>query len=278
MKAMLAYNKIPKLEEIRLPKLVSDKMDGIRCLMVNGVAMSRNNKPIPNKWVQQSLGWLNLHGLDGELMLKEGDFNDAQSAFMSQSGQPNFYYAVFDSFLNLNRPFSNRLCQAQLIVTDLDSPLVEYVKHTFVEDITYLDFLYEHAIADGYEGLILRDPDAPYKQGRSTFKQQWMMKLKPEEDAEGIIVGFEELMHNTDTSTKKLENMVGGDTLGAFLIKWKDKTLHVGTGKGLTHERRKHFWVNREKYLGKTMTFAYQELSKYGVPRFPRFKGIRGDL
>lgn len=277
MKAMLAYNRVPKIEEITFPKLVSYKLDGIRCLMINGKAMSRNNKPIPNVYVQQVLGNLNLHGLDGELMLREGDFNDAQSAFMSRHGKPDFYFAVFDSFLKPSNNFTARLAEALYIVREVNDPRVVYVQHALIVNADSLTQYYQNALNASWEGLILRDPNGPYKLGRSTLKQQWMLKLKPEEDAEGTIIGFEELQHNLDTSTKKLENLVGGGMLGAFIVQYKNTAVKVGTGKGLTHALRQYYWDNQDSYLGRRLTFSYQELSKYGVPRFPRFKGIRED-
>ena len=94
-KPMLACSKIPHLELIAYPVLASPKLDGIRCLAGNGVAFSRSMKRIPNDYVQQVFRELELHGLDGELML-DGDFNNVQSGIMSVHGRPKFYFNVFD--------------------------------------------------------------------------------------------------------------------------------------------------------------------------------------
>ena len=93
LKPMLAVK--ADMDQIVLPILVTPKRDGIRCLTVNGVAMSRSLKPIPNKFVREQLA--GLHGLDGELMLK-GAFNDVQSGIMTEDGEPDFMYHVFDRF------------------------------------------------------------------------------------------------------------------------------------------------------------------------------------
>ena len=79
-------------DKIQYPVLATPKLDGIRCLMVEGVAMSRTMKPIPNQFVQEELAGLN--GLDGELMVK-GDFNAVSSAIMSRDGEPDFFFHVF---------------------------------------------------------------------------------------------------------------------------------------------------------------------------------------
>jgi DNA ligase-1 len=262
-----------------LPVFVSDKLDGIRAIAYEGAAYSRHGKLLPNQFVQahfKAHGW---HGLDGEIMLNDPtkDFNDVQSEIMRSWGSPDFRYEVFDSTLGLNLPFEQRLTTVHTEVHRLaqKSERIKKIIHAKATSYEYLEQCYAEALANGFEGLITRDPTAPYKQGRSTQKQQWMMKLKPIHDAEGIIIGFQELEHNLDTSTKQKGNMIGGNTLGAFLVRWNNIEFAVGTGKGLTAARRKEFWDTRESLLGLPLTFSFQELSKYGVPRFPRFKGIR---
>ena len=97
MKAMLACSTIPELKNISYPVYASPKLDGIRCLAKDGIAMSRNDKLIPNEFIQEEFGRLELSGLDGELMV-DGDFNTVQSAIMSVLGLAVFYFFVFDYF------------------------------------------------------------------------------------------------------------------------------------------------------------------------------------
>ncbi len=91
MKPMLAAT-LDKLEDVKFPVLVQPKLDGIRCLIVNGEAVSKEFKPIPNKSIQSLLAGL-PDGLDGELVIAgiETDFSDAQSAIMSEEGEPDFF-------------------------------------------------------------------------------------------------------------------------------------------------------------------------------------------
>jgi DNA ligase 1 len=66
---IMLSGKCPKdLTGIKYPILASPKLDGIRCIMINGVAMSRTLKPIPNLYVQERLKNL-PNGLDGELIV-----------------------------------------------------------------------------------------------------------------------------------------------------------------------------------------------------------------
>lgn len=50
------------------PVLGSPKLDGLRCIIKDGMALSRNLKPFRNKFVQEQLSTL-PNGLDGELIV-----------------------------------------------------------------------------------------------------------------------------------------------------------------------------------------------------------------
>ena len=67
VKPMLAVD--ADIENIKYPVLCSDKLDGIRCIILNGVAYSRSLKPIRNKYVQDLFGREEFNGLDGELVV-----------------------------------------------------------------------------------------------------------------------------------------------------------------------------------------------------------------
>jgi DNA ligase-1 len=84
-KPMLAS---PAPETIKFPVLASPKLDGIRCIIRDGVAVSRNLKPIPNVYIQKSLA--GLPPLDGELIVGPPVGNDvwnrSNSGVMSRDG------------------------------------------------------------------------------------------------------------------------------------------------------------------------------------------------
>ena len=128
---------------------------------------------------------------------------------------------------------------------------------------------------EGYEGAIVRDPHGPYKHGRSTMKQGWMLKLKHFDDDEAVILDTEELMHNDDTSTRKKENLVPGNTLGALVVQWKGEEFKIGTG--FDASTRAELWAKRDALIGGFVKFKYQGTSSYGVPRFPVFLGLRDE-
>ena len=75
VRPQLASSDVPDIyTQVSWPKIIQPKLDGICCLAVNGVAMSRTMKPIPNKFIQAYFKEHGLHGFHGELMIA-GDFN-----------------------------------------------------------------------------------------------------------------------------------------------------------------------------------------------------------
>ncbi len=288
---MLAYSKTPALSEITYPCLASPKLDGIRSVMADGIPFTRSMKRVPNLYIQKELAKLELHGLDGELMLRCGDFNSVQSAVMSVQGEPDFYLAVFDKF-DCASGFAGRLAAAARDVLNSGSDLLRLVEHTLCNNEQELQAIWDRHIAMGYEGTMVRAPNGPYKRGRSTLNQGYLLKLKKWEDAEATVIGFEEGESNANESytgelgqtkrSSEQSGMVPSGTLGALRVRWNGQEFKVGTGfgggvPGKDKELRDKVWASKEVYLGSQVTFKYQELSRYGVPRFPVFKGFRAN-
>jgi DNA ligase-1 len=283
---MLAASEIPNLyTDIKYPCFIQQKLDGIRCLAINGVAYSRKMKLIPNRFVQEVFKELNLHGLDGELMV-HGDFNSVQSAIMSEDGEPDFYLAVYD-YWDSDLPFKERANIYTIKVLEIDRPLyVKRVISDIAETPEEVENLLGKYISQGYEGGILRSLNGKYKQGRSTFKEGYLLKLKSFLDDEATVIGFEEKMTNTNIKetdergyskrSSKKEGLLPANTLGSLQVQWGGVVFNIGSG--FTDEQRKDIWDNQDKCLGKLVTFKYQELSSYGVPRFPTWKAFRNEL
>ena len=284
-RAQLASSDVPDIyTQVSWPKIIQPKLDGICCLAVDGVAMSRTMKPIPNKFIQAYFKEHGLHGFHGELMIA-GDFNDVQSGVMRIEGEPDFYYVVYDKWDSAEK-YLHRFDIIASQVLGLNLPRVALIDNQVCNDSEICNILLTEIVEAGYEGAMLRDPDSLYKQGRHTLKSQALMKLKKFFDDEAIIIGFEEKMHNENEKTTdergyskrshKQEGMVPADTLGALVVKWKDVEFKIGSG--YSDKQRQELWDSRESLLGKPTTFKYQELSKYGVPRFPVWKCIREEL
>jgi len=267
-----------EFDKIQYPVLATPKLDGIRCLMVDGVAMSRSMKPIPNQYVQEQLK--GLHGLDGELMVN-GDFNQVQSGIMKKAGEPDFTFHVFDSFV-MGGSYETRVDNLFWGEEHPRTKLLDPIQITNEKDLlVYL----EDCLAKGNEGVMIRQPDGRYKFGRSTVKEGILLKIKKFLDDEAELVEVIEAQHNLNEQdydelgyskrSSCKENLVPAGTAGSMVVKWNNKTFRVGFGPGFTDEKKQWIWDNRDDLLGELVKFSYQELSKDGIPRFGKMLEIR---
>jgi DNA ligase-1 len=268
------------LANLNFPLLASAKLDGIRATVRDGVVMSRSNKPIPNPYVQRMFGAMEHY--DGELIVgdpKAKDcFRNTTSHAMSQDKSDfNVAFYAFDHIQHLGNPYAARF---KLIKSK--NRVVRLEQH-YVCDLPTLLLLEENLLAEGFEGLILRREDAPYKRGRSTAKEQYLLKLKRFVDAEAVVIGFEERMHNGNEAvtnelgrTKRSShqaNKTGRGDLGAILVRFGEVEFSIGTG--LDDSERVEIWNNRDRYLGQLAKFKYFPVGVKDAPRHPVFMGWR---
>ena len=285
---MLLPRETPDLDNLQYPIIASAKLDGIRCLIKDGIALSRTLKPIPNKSIQT---WAKkyadkLEGMDGELIV--GDpasstvYRDTNSFVMSHDKEGEFWYYQFD-YWNVDAPYSKRIGNALI-------PIPENVVFFGYKTVHSKEELlkYEETVLNvGYEGLILRNPNGKYKYGRCTIKEANAFKLKRFEDAEAVIIGFEEEMHNgndaevnelgrTKRSTKQ-SGLYGKGTLGAFICK-TDNGTEFKIGSGFDGSDRIRFWENQSALLGCIVKYKHFPIGVKDKPRHPIFLGFRDPI
>lgn len=126
------------------------------------------------------------------------------------------------------------------------------------------------ALHDGWEGVMIKDPQAPYVCGHRS--DAWL-KVKPRQTVEGRITDFQP---GQDSFT---------GTLGALMLEGvgeaKGLTWKVGTGFLLddTEGRGRHwFWKNQAKLRGRVVEcFCQKEARKVASIRFPVFYRMRPD-
>ena len=284
-KPMLAAS-CDDIDQLRYPLLATQKIDGIRCLIIDGVAMSRSLKPIPNRYIQSIIGKREYNGLDGELVVGSS-FQQATSGIMSSDGEPDFTYHVFDLWDRAGATYYDRDEDLRLHVAVLASPRVVALQTVAITSREELDTYSAEQLALGHEGIMVRSPSSPYKQGRATFKEGYLTKIKPFSDSEATVVGFEERMHNANTATTNAlgrtersshkENLVPMGTLGALICsnqaKWPGVTFNIGTG--FDDATRAYIWANRDRAIGTTAKFKYQAIGTVDKPRIPVFEGFR---
>ena len=123
------------------------------------------------------------------------------------------------------------------------------------------------SIVQGYEGIMIKDPESFYECKRSTT---WL-KLKPVIEISLEVKDFEE---GTGRNAGKL---------GAIIAEGvdNDKFFRLNIGSGFSDEQRESFWKDKHKLIGQIVEIKADSISKsqdgeHWSLRFPRFKCFRG--
>jgi len=290
---------VESLSTLSYPVLVSPKLDGIRCLVIGGKALTRKFEPVPNhyvrNWIEENLP----DGFDGELCVDGKTFNETQSLIMTEEGEPDFNLSLFDCVTNNNlaerfeERYKKLVNYTKSIGKEINSR-VRLVKHYIANNEQEVLKFEQQFLDEGYEGLMIRSLDGWYKCGRSSIKEGILLKLKRFTDSEAIVLSIYPRMKNNNVAqkdnlgntkrSKHKANLVTEESLGGFSVR-DLKTgceFDIGTGEGLTHELRKEFWDNRENLIGKIVKYKHQlagskknEDGSDGNPRFPVWLGFR---
>ena len=230
-KVMLACG-LKDLTKLKYPLVVSPKIDGVRAIVQGGQLLSRTLKPIPNKYTQKLFSKL-PDGFDGELVVGETTdpdcFRKTTSGVMSIEGEPNVHFYVFDYINKRNKEdtFTQRSETLVFHLMTLDSPGVKVVPYNYARSVGDVEEEEKWYLERGFEGLILRDPEGLYKQGRSTLKEGLLMKLKRFTDSEGTVTGYAEVI----SDTKK-------GMVGALHAKDLETGVEFSLGTGFKEEER----------------------------------------
>lgn len=128
---------------------------------------------------------------------------------------------------------------------------------------------YEQFRAAGMEGAMVKSAAHTYQRKRS---YDWL-KMKPESEADGIIVGFTE-------ATASVDNEELGITAGDRLGRAGSVTLRMEDGStasphGIAHDLGWLMWQSPEQYIGKWATMNYMERDRNGGYRHPTFARLR---
>lgn len=295
MRPLLAYKPTPKkpldVVAFRFPVLGSYKFDGYRTLIKRGRALTRNLKPIPNRALR---AWLEsmpeLEGCDGELIY--GDpcapdcFKLTSSAVTTRAGsREGVGFYVFDNFLRPNADFRDRAAGVRMLRTWSG---VHIVHHAMLHNAAHVLLFEEEALALGYEGIMARSLDGPYKYGRSTLKEQYLVAIKRFEDFEAVILDVLPRMHNTNAQqrdatgaarrSKRKAGMVPMGVVGRFLVReLKGRRLKMECSTGtFTLEECTRMWAHRAALKGKVLKCRRQPDAT--GKRFPRAHGFRSRI
>ena len=279
---------------LRYPVAVFPKFNGFRGYVKGGVVYTASNKPFKNVAMQVFFGRPEYEDLDGEFVVGDpADGNNSlnkTSSVVTRKDAPidDLRFFVFDHIGDLEAKYKDRFKKTwehEAFARWPNSKAKVFVAPFHLTSAWDAVCAIEREyVAGGWEGVITRDPEAPYKCGRSTAREAWMGKLKQFIDAEFEIIGCEERMHNgneatvsetgrTKRSTAKAGKTGRGD-LGALICKTKDGH-EFGVGTGFTDEQRAQFWEIKHQLIGQFAKVKYHAVGSNTVPVLPVFLQIR---
>jgi DNA ligase 1 len=205
--------------------LASEKIDGIRALWNGREFISRNGVvfTVPD-WFKAGMPECPL---DGELFA--GSLGLTISATQAGRWSEVRFYA-FDA--PSADQFKDRVARLATMPLPAHCEVVPHWTTDTVEAIRKADEI----ASNGGEGLVVRNPSAPYAAGRSSAA----LKIKPTRSAEMIVHGFH-----------------GKGIIGD----WNGVTVKLNTGEKVE--------------LGDRVTFAFSGMTDSGIPRCPSFIALR---
>jgi len=259
---MLAHEYQKRGKTFAFPCYTQPKLDGTRCIAIQGKGLfSRLRKQFPHmEHIMEEINRIPSSGplvLDGELYSDELTFQEIVGLVKRVTLKPGdvekqrkIKFHIYD--ILTDQPYENRLehLRRMFFANQGMKHLVNVstnVCHS--ED----DMKKQHAdhVANGYEGIMLRNPHGLYKHSRSAD----LLKYKEFFDDEYEVVGFKE-----------------GEGQEKGCVLWMCKTTKGQTfhcrPRG-TREDRTELFQKGTEYIGKMLTVRFQELTDEGLPRFP---------
>lgn len=290
---MLAHDGANHEKKITGKKLLEPKLDGVRVLtfvnMDNRTVTqyTRNGKVLENfshitKAIEDNIDLIGRSViLDGEMIStsfqalmkqvhRKSDVKSDDAVLMVFDIIPLSEFKAGKSVMGQKRR-SNMLQGMKAIFEKIGGigiiPQIEVDLDSYVGELQFKEYN-KQAIADGYEGIMIKDLDAKYECKRSV---SWL-KMKPFIEVSLAVVAVEE-------GTGKNEGR-----LGALICEGNDdgKFIRVNVGSGFTDDQRTEYWNDKESLEGQIVEVRAdaatrsQDSEDVWSLRFPRFLQFRG--
>jgi len=289
--------------EMKGIKRLEPKLDGVRVIMLIALAddgqhitcYSRNGKIFENfTHIEEQIGGqlkklinsvdnralLNGFVLDGEVIGNTFQELMRQARRKENVQASDSVFNVFDIIPmqdfargRWNSPLSKRIDMLERLRPVIDTmPNVELLPHLMVdldtaEGKNQLERYARDQVNAGFEGIMIKDVDAPYECKRSTAWMKW----KPTITVDLQVIGVEE---GTGRNVGRL---------GALVCNGVDdgKEITVNVGSGFSDEDRDDYWTNSNVIIGRTAEVLCDVITQnrdgtYSL-RFPRFVRFRDD-
>ena len=275
-------------------KRLEPKLDGVRVLAVvqglNVSLFSRNGKEFANfpqieldimkhrAAFQRNLGSGGRFVLDGEVVGESFQKLMKQAHRKSDAETAGMVYNIFDIIPldDFQRGYWNAqqykrfeiLDQARGVLPEGNSLRIVSGLEVDLDTAEGHDIMSRYAqdcVAEGFEGIMIKDVGAPYVCKRADYWMKW----KPTISVDLNIVGFEE---GTGRNLNRL---------GAIICEGvdNDRRIRVNVGSGFSDTLRDEYWASRDDLLGHLVEVQADAVTQnqdgtYSL-RFPRFLRFR---
>lgn len=235
--------------------LMSEKYDGVRAIWDGKSLKSRNAKIIkaPKWWLKDFPNF----AIDGELWSGRGEFEFIGSVISSfdDKGWENIKFMIFD-VPNAKGNLRDRLEVMREFLSQNSNEFIRVIEQIKIDSNEDAFAFLDEIVSGGGEGIVVRNENAPYKNGRSGE----ILKLKKFKDSECKVVKLQ-------SGKGKFEGL-----LGSLICVDIFSNIEFKIGSGFSDEQR----ANPPK-VGTIITYKYQNLTKYAKPRFPVFLRVKSD-
>jgi len=260
-------------------QIVDQKLNGIACIITKEGAFSRTNerffaiphileelepvfKKFPDAYLQGELfnpNYVTQLNKIAELVAVTRKEKDITPELLTES-KKMVQYHLYDGYgfydVNINTEGDMRRHKLKNLIFEFKSKSVFLVKYTicysFDEMLTYYSSYIKYQMG---EGVIIRDPTAPYVHKRTKA----LLKYKKSESAEFKVISVEEGTANWAGCAKFVWcELPNGKKDNKFKSNIKGDQKHL-----------RKVYENREDYIGQMITVDFQELSPYGCPLIP---------
>jgi DNA ligase-1 len=266
VKPTLANNFKDYQDSLNWPVYSQPKFDGLRCIVTREGAYSRNWKLFATLGhIQQSLESLfrkypNIIAFDGEVYnhLLKDDFNEIVSLVKQPKAtredidraKDKIEYHIYDYVDKNQISFADRSRNLLQYLLEIEDMWIQRVETLMAIDMHQLDELYDIYLSNGYEGQMVRDPDATYQHKRTNY----LLKRKEFVDEEFPIVGFREGK---------------GNRQGCIILRCRnDRAQEFDCSVKGSVEYTRKLYNMAPALVGMMATVKYQRLTPDGIPKF----------
>ena len=228
--------------------LMSEKLDGVRGYWDGKQLYTRQNQRLtpPHYFLRDFPPF----AIDGELFSTRGQFEHISSIVRSQKdkGWETLALHVFD-VPNAQGTLPQRLAVLADYLKDHPTPHIQIIKQIAVQSPEHVQQFLADVEKLGGEGVVVRNPNAPYEFGKRSSQ---ILKLKTALDEECTVIAH----HN---GKGQFENALGSLTCENHRGRFK-----IGSGFNLAER-------SNPPPIGSVITYKYRGLTRSGKPRFATY-------